>query len=312
MTGSPNRAALMMAREKLLSPANAIAGYCSVLYDEARESGAQEVVDDLARMADRSRLLVQTVQALLNGTIAAETSERAAQTQAKLRHDLRGPLNVVITYAELVGDALPLPTDILTVHDLDRVTALARQMADSIDWVLGFVFGERADAPPDPAAKWSLPPDLGAALDAAGPPVSHPGLAGKAVLVVDDDEIGGLLTSRILQVEGCTVSRALDVDAATQALAETDFDAFVIDLLMPGESGLSFLRSVRGNRAMARCVAIVVSGLDTPAIVEGCLSLGADDFLIKPVIPVLLRHRLSHALALKSNYGQGKRERQTA
>ena len=113
------------------------------------------------------------------------------------------------------------------------------------------------------------------------------------ILVVDDDAdlrrlIGEFLRGHGLEVE--SASDALEMDAR---LAQSRFDLVILDLMMPGEDGLSVLRRLRGP---ARPAVIMLSamGQDTDRIVG--LEVGADDYLAKPCNPRELLARVRAVL----------------
>jgi len=120
-------------------------------------------------------------------------------------------------------------------------------------------------------------------------------------LVVDDDaEIRTSLTA-YLQGFGWQVRAAADGGAMRQMLAASRPDAIVLDLMLPGEDGLSLLRWL-STQADAPPVLMLTARGDTMSRVIG-LELGADDYLAKPFEPRELVARLQ-ALLRRSSKGQ--------
>ncbi|WP_313808963.1 response regulator [Sphingobium sp.] len=120
---------------------------------------------------------------------------------------------------------------------------------------------------------------------------------GSRILVVDDDAGIRALLSDFLEQHGFAVSTAANGAAMDRALAAGDFDIAVLDVMMPGEDGLSILRrlTARGGPPVIMLSAI---GSDVDRIVG--LEMGAEDYLPKPCNPrellarirtVLRRHR---------------------
>jgi two-component system, OmpR family, response regulator MprA len=100
------------------------------------------------------------------------------------------------------------------------------------------------------------------------------------VLVVDDDFAIRESLDRSLRANGYGVQLASDGTQALQAIDDTPFDAVVLDVLMPGRSGIDVCRSLRaaGNRVPI----LILTARDTvPERVAG-LEAGADDYLVKP------------------------------
>ncbi|MFG6460012.1 response regulator [Roseateles sp. DXS20W] len=120
-------------------------------------------------------------------------------------------------------------------------------------------------------------------------------------LVVDDDaEIRASLTT-YLEGFGWRISAAADGRAMRQLLAQARPDVIVLDLMLPGEDGLTLLRWL-GTQPDAPPVLMLTARGDTMSRVVG-LELGADDYLAKPFEPRELVARLQ-ALVRRASKGQ--------
>jgi two-component system phosphate regulon response regulator OmpR len=117
----------------------------------------------------------------------------------------------------------------------------------------------------------------------AGPDAAH-----RHLLVVDDDDRIRDLLKQYLTRAGFRVTTACDAAAARKLLEMLDFDLLILDVMMPGEDGLSLTRWVR-KRGVTPVLILTARGLADERI-EG-LSQGADDYLAKPFEPqeLLLR-----------------------
>ena len=120
---------------------------------------------------------------------------------------------------------------------------------------------------------------------------------GRSVLVVDDDEMNRLTLAGLLESEGYRACTAEDGYQALEALEDQEFDAVLLDILMPGIDGLEVLRQVKADSRMWRIPVIVISAVDETSSIVRCLELGAEDFVSKPFDPVVLRARINAALA---------------
>jgi two-component system response regulator MprA len=100
------------------------------------------------------------------------------------------------------------------------------------------------------------------------------------VLVVDDDYAIREALDRALRANGYDVELANDGTEALRAIDDAPFDAVVLDVLMPGRSGIEVCRSLRaaGNRVP---ILILTARDAVPDRVAG-LEAGADDYLVKP------------------------------
>ena len=113
------------------------------------------------------------------------------------------------------------------------------------------------------------------------------------LLVVDDDPGIRELTASFLTAHGYDVDTAPDGDAMRTALATHDYALIVLDVMMPGEDGLSILRSL--DRSTAPPVIILsVIGEEVDRIVG--LEMGADDYIAKPANPRELLARIRSVL----------------
>ena len=113
------------------------------------------------------------------------------------------------------------------------------------------------------------------------------------ILVVDDDVRIRDLLRRYLSQEGFEVLQAEDGKALTRVLLREPVDLIVLDLMMPGEDGLSVCRRLRGANDRTPIIMLTAKGEEIDRIVG--LEVGADDYLGKPFNPRELLARI-HAV----------------
>src|SRR6201997_4802077 len=108
------------------------------------------------------------------------------------------------------------------------------------------------------------------------------------LLVVDDDERLRALLQRYLSSNGYRVSAAQGAAEARALMKSMEFDLLILDIMMPGESGLELTQSVRKDSAVP---ILMLTARGDPADRIAGLELGADDYLPKPFEPreLLLR-----------------------
>lgn len=114
------------------------------------------------------------------------------------------------------------------------------------------------------------------------------------VLLVEDDDMLASALSRSLAEDGFDATRAPDAPAARLALSEHGYAAVLLDLALPGGSGLQLLRGMR-ERFDTTPVVILTARDRLSDRVEG-LDAGADDYLVKPFQPAELSARLRAVL----------------
>ena len=113
------------------------------------------------------------------------------------------------------------------------------------------------------------------------------------ILVIDDDERLRELLRRFLEESGFRVTGANSAAEARDYMKAMHFDLLVIDVMMPGETGVEFLASIR---PAANIPALFLTALsETENRIEG-LEAGADDYIAKPFEPRELILRISRIL----------------
>ncbi len=113
------------------------------------------------------------------------------------------------------------------------------------------------------------------------------------ILVVDDDLRLRSLLQRFLRESGYLVSVAKDAADARTLIAEYKFDLLIVDIMMPNETGLQFLETLRKT---SRVPVILLTAMGETADRIAGLELGADDYLPKPFEPKELLLRLKNIL----------------
>ena len=119
------------------------------------------------------------------------------------------------------------------------------------------------------------------------------------ILVVDDNASTLDLLSRRLRRDGHEVTSCDNGEGALELLAGSTYDLVLLDLLMPGLSGVDVLSRIKSSAETALLPVIIVSALDEIDSAVHCIEAGADDYLTKPINPVLLRARMTASLDRK-------------
>jgi two-component system phosphate regulon response regulator OmpR len=126
------------------------------------------------------------------------------------------------------------------------------------------------------------------------------------ILVVDDDERLRALLQRYLSQNGFRVTAAPGAEEARSLMKSMAFDLLIVDVMMPGESGLDFTRSVRAQASQIPMLMLTARGEAQDRIVG--LELGADDYLPKPFEPRELVLRCAGLLRRAAPPAQPHRE----
>lgn len=113
------------------------------------------------------------------------------------------------------------------------------------------------------------------------------------VLMVDDDQRIRELTARYLTASGFRVTTAQDAATARQALKGLAFDLIILDIMMPGEDGLSLARSLKPT--ISTPIIMLSARSETSDRIQG-LEIGVDDYVSKPFEPRELVLRINAVL----------------
>ena len=126
------------------------------------------------------------------------------------------------------------------------------------------------------------------------------------LLVADDNKVNRLLLARSLEQQGHKVSLAENGRVALEMLRREPFDLVLLDMEMPEMDGFQVLEQLVGDLQLRDLPVIVTSSLEGIDHVVRCIELGAEDFLTKPVNPVLLKARIGASLEKKRLRDQQK------
>lgn len=117
-----------------------------------------------------------------------------------------------------------------------------------------------------------------------------------SLLLVDDEEANRLLITRRLEQEGWHVAAAENGRRALEMLQLERFDLMLLDMNMPEMDGLATLDAVKSDDNMKDMAVVMLTAANARESVVQCLSLGAADYLVKPVNAVELRQRVRRCL----------------
>jgi len=258
------------------------------------------------------------------------SADAAHAPGSALRHDLRTPVNQIIGYSEMLDeDAQEAGQDKMSV-DLKRIGQAARSLLGLIDRIPDELGPPARPAPPAIPS----PPRLAAPPAAPPPPAAkRPSAAAvpqfddtpspatmviraaatkhaegtDKLLVVDDNELNRDMLSRRLKSRGYAVMTADDGPQCLDLVKGQRFDLILLDIMMPGMSGIDVLKVIRNRYSVAELPIIMATAKDQGTDVVEALTLGANDYVTKPLdFPVVLA-RVENQLSLKRAMEEIKR-----
>jgi adenylate cyclase len=119
------------------------------------------------------------------------------------------------------------------------------------------------------------------------------------LLVADDNKVNRLLLTRSLELQGHRVASAENGRIALEMLNKEPYDLLLLDMEMPEMDGFQVLEQLANDPKLRGLPVIVTSSLEGIDHVVRCIELGAEDYLPKPVNPVLLKARIGASLEKK-------------
>ncbi len=242
-----------------------------------------------------------------------------------LRHDMRTPIHQILGYAEMLEEDAIASGQTGWAEDLGKIQAATRRLLGMVDGLPERLLPEPGESAFDGSAEapsaGPAPVEEAAATErrqssaAAGPStpaavafteqgpaeVTGPIRRGDLdiaptepvepahLLVVDDNAENREMLSRRLRGHGFTIAVAESGPEALRLLEEIPFDLVLLDVVMPGMSGLDVLRDLRPRHAAADLPVIMATARDDSNDVVTALRLGANDYVTKPLdFPVVL------------------------
>jgi adenylate cyclase len=119
------------------------------------------------------------------------------------------------------------------------------------------------------------------------------------ILVVDDDPVNRTMLTRLLEQDGYRVDTAADGRRGLEMLRADPFDVVLLDVVMPEMDGREILAELKDDPVLQHLPVVMITALDDIGSAVRCIELGAEDYLPKPIDPVVLRARIKAGLAKK-------------
>lgn len=116
------------------------------------------------------------------------------------------------------------------------------------------------------------------------------------VLVIDDDPDFRTLMRKIIEGMGLQVQEAQSVQAGIEVALSRAPHLVITDIKMSGEDGFAFLEKRKKLPALINVPTLVISEIEKPDLVYHAMSLGATDYVVKPIKPQLLIQKIKKAL----------------
>jgi CheY-like chemotaxis protein len=287
------RQRLSDVRHDLRTPVGHIIGYAEMLEEDLADDMPAEFVRDLGLIKHAGERLV----ALIDDHLGAAKRSLDEIDLNEAQFQLRMQLNHITGYCEMLREEAEERGRDDLAGDLARIDAAQGRLLELIEQRLQEsalsnasteVLGGSREAEERPEDREAPVPQVDFGVSWLG--------AGGKVLVVDDDPANRELLARRLQRQGYEVSAAEGGREALGLLEHESVDLVLLDLMMPGMDGLETLNRIKHDPARKALPVIMLSASDDMDRIVQCVLQGAEDYLLKPFNPVLLRARIGAAL----------------
>ena len=289
-------------KHDLINPINAMIGYSELILDTLDEAGDRALERDIQSIYHSSTAILATIQELFSDKTKTGDNIDSVILNEDLHYSIRTPLSSIIGMSELILE------DTATVADLDL-----QDIQDSVSKINQA--GKRLLRLINDLSKYS---DLsnGDLMESYytdlylkessirnfqfNTEVKMPAKIG-TILIVDDESANLDIIDKILQQSNHKTFTAKSGVEALKILEKelAKIDLILLDLIMPEVNGMDLLKKLKDNNNTYHIPVIMLSALDEIDTIVECISMGADDFLIKPVNRILLHARLNNALEKK-------------
>lgn len=129
--------------------------------------------------------------------------------------------------------------------------------------------------------------------------MSQPSSEPARLLVVDDNKVNRMALSRHLELQGHMVETAENGKEGLEKFSSGMFDLMLLDIEMPVMNGFEVLAACLKDPELRQIPIIMTSAMEELDAVVKCVELGAEDYLTKPINPILLRARVNASLEKK-------------
>jgi CheY-like chemotaxis protein len=118
----------------------------------------------------------------------------------------------------------------------------------------------------------------------------------KRIMIVDDSPNILSLYGLFLESLGYQILKALDGPSALEMLKESPPDLFILDVMMPEINGIELCRLIRALPQHEQTPILILSAFSDTKIIEQTFAAGANDYVVKPIVPSDLEAKIEEIL----------------
>ncbi len=272
-------------RHELRTPVSHIIGYAEMIEEELENSEASIHGHDLQAIQNAGQRILALIDSHLDPGKKSVDQIHFEDAQFNIRIQL----NHIAGYTEMIREDAVEDDNQDLISDLDRISKAENNLVTQVEALNSAAF-DAAPAGNKKAKKSSK--------KSASTTVSTEVLVGVGgdIMVVDDDPANRELLQRRLVRSGYTSTAVSSGEEALELLKTQRFDLILLDLRMPGISGLETLAEIQGSARLRTIPVIMLSASDDVNTMVRCILSGAEDYISKPFNPVLLTARINACL----------------
>jgi DNA-binding response OmpR family regulator len=272
-------------RHDLRTPVGHVIGYSEMIEEELNQDGLKAHAHDLQAIQNAGQRILALIDDFLGPAkiSADEIAFEEAQYQMRLQ------LNHIGGYTEMLREDAVEDGNEELVADLDKISRAEKNIVAKIEGLGPEFFNNEEVRPKKKKSSKAT--------------VKQPGVkvevilgSGGEILIVDDDPANRELLKRRLARAGYTSTAVNSGEEALDILKQQRFDLIMLDLMMPGISGLETLEIIQSSARLRTIPVIMISAADDVDMMVQCVLHGAEDYISKPFNPVLLTARINACL----------------
>lgn len=268
-------------RHDLRTPVGHVIGYAEMIEEDLDEVGLKAHAHDLQAIQNAGQRILALIDDFFNSSKTSE--DQIAFDEAQ--YQIRLQLNHIGGYTEMLREeAVEDGLDDL-VADLDQISKGEKNIVAMIEKLGPGVLDKKASK--KRKSKKTKKDNEGSATLMG---------SGGEILIVDDDPANRELLKRRLARAGYISTAVESGEEALEILKTQRFDLILLDLMMPGISGLETLEIIQESARLRTIPVIMISAADDAENMVQCVLHGAEDYVSKPFNPVLLIARINACL----------------
>jgi len=288
-------------KHDLINPINAMIGYSELILDTIDDMGVRVLKRDIQSIYQSSNAILAIINELFSDKTTAEDDIISVILNEDLHYSIRTPLSSIVGLSDLILEYTE--SDDLVFQDIKGSVSKINQAGKRLLRLI-IDLNKYSDLSNNDLME-SYYTDLYLKESSIrnfqfNTEINMPDKIGNILIV--DDELANLdIINKILKQSNHKTFTADSGEEALKILKKESakIDLILLDLIMPKLNGMDLLIKLKDDNDTYHIPIIMLSALDDIDAIVECISIGADDFLVKPLNRILLQARINNALEKK-------------